>query len=57
MGICGSYMFEFSISKDMKKKDIMREVAVGKVTAHLCITLRAALHLEAGPIWWYDFFD
>jgi hypothetical protein len=57
MGICGSYMFEFSISKDMKKKDIMREVAVGKVTAHLCLTLRAALHLEAGPIWWYDFFD
>jgi hypothetical protein len=34
-------MFEFSVSKDMKKKkeDIIREVAVGKVAAHLCLTL------------------
>jgi len=34
------YIFEFSVSEDMKnKKDILREVAVGKVTAHLCLTL------------------
>jgi hypothetical protein len=26
MVICGSYMFEFSVSKDMKKKDLIREV-------------------------------
>jgi hypothetical protein len=39
MVICGSYIFEFSVSKDMKKKDIIREVAVGKVAAHLCLTL------------------
>jgi hypothetical protein len=39
MVICGSYMFEFSVSKDMKEKDIIREVAVGKVAAHLCLTL------------------
>ena len=32
-------MFEFSDSKDMKKKDIIKEVAVGKVAAHLCRTL------------------
>ena len=33
-------MFEFNASKDMKKKkDITREVAVGKVAAHLCLTL------------------
>ena len=32
-------MFEFSVSKDMKKKDIIREVAIGKVAAHLCLTL------------------
>jgi hypothetical protein len=39
MVICGSYMFEFSVSKDVKKKDIIREVAVGEVAAHLCLTL------------------
>ena len=38
MVICGSYMFEFSISKDMKNKDIIREVVVGKAAAHLCLT-------------------
>ena len=31
MVICGSYMFEFNINKNMKKMDIIREVAVGKV--------------------------
>jgi hypothetical protein len=43
MVICGSYMHKFSVSKDMEKKmnnDIRRkEVAVGKVVAHLCLTL------------------
>jgi hypothetical protein len=39
MVICESYMCEFSVSKNMKKKDIIREVAVGKVVAHLCLTL------------------
>jgi hypothetical protein len=39
MVICANYMFEFSDSKDMEKNDIMREVAVGKVAAHLCLTL------------------
>ena len=32
-------MFEFSVSKGMKKKDIIREVVVGKAAAHLCLTL------------------
>ena len=32
-------MFECSVSKDMDKKDIIREVVVGKVVAHLCLTL------------------
>ena len=42
MIIFGSYMHEFSVSKDMKKinNDKRRkEVAVGKVAAHLCLTL------------------
>jgi hypothetical protein len=39
MVICGSYIFEFSVSKDMKKEDAKREVAVGKVVAHLCLAL------------------
>ena len=42
MVICKSYMHEFSVSKDMKKinNDKRRkEVAVGKVAAHLCLTL------------------
>ena len=38
MVICGSYV-EFSVNKDTKQKDIIREVAVGKVTTHLCLTL------------------
>ena len=32
-------MFEFNVSKDMKKKDRIREVVVGKVATHLCLTL------------------
>jgi phosphopantetheinyl transferase (holo-ACP synthase) len=39
---CGSYMHEFSVSKDMEKINNdkrRREVAVGKVAAHLCLTL------------------
>jgi hypothetical protein len=43
MVICGSYMHEFSVSKDMKKKmsndKRRKEAAVGKVAAHLCLTL------------------
>ena len=32
-------MSEFSGSKDMKRKDIIREVAVGKAAARLYLTL------------------
>ena len=32
-------MFEFSISKDMKKKNITRKVTVRKIATHLCLTL------------------
>ena len=33
-------MFEFSVSKDMKEKyDTIRDVAIGKVAAHSCLTL------------------
>ena len=44
MVICGSYMHEYSVSKDMKKKKLTmikrrKEVAVGKVAAHFCLTL------------------
>jgi hypothetical protein len=42
MVICGSYMHEFSVNKDMKKNDYDKRrkgVAVGKVAAHLCLTL------------------
>jgi hypothetical protein len=38
MIICGSYMFEFSVSKD-----IVKEVAVGKVATHLCLTITIKL--------------
>jgi hypothetical protein len=33
MVICGIHKFEISVSKDMNKKDIIREVAIGKATA------------------------
>ena len=43
MVICGSCMHAFSVSKDMKKyfNNVERgkEVAVGKVAVHLCLTL------------------
>ena len=40
MIICESCIFEFNVGKDMKKKkDIIREVAVGKVATHLCLAL------------------
>jgi hypothetical protein len=49
MIIFESYMFEFSVYKDMKKNKnkhiyiyiyiYIRKVAVGKVTTHLCLTL------------------
>jgi hypothetical protein len=32
-------MFKFSVSKVMKEKDIIREVVVGKLAAHLCLTI------------------
>jgi hypothetical protein len=38
MVICGSYMFEFSVSKDMKKI-YNKGVAIGKVVALLRLTL------------------
>jgi hypothetical protein len=38
MVIYGSYMFECGVGKDIKK-DIVREVVVGKVAKHLCPTL------------------
>jgi hypothetical protein len=41
MVICGSYMHEFSVRKDMEKKinndKRRKKVAVGKVTMHLCL--------------------
>ena len=46
-------MFEFSISKDMNKKDIIRKVAVGKVAAHLCLTLiikESKINVEHGRV-------
>jgi hypothetical protein len=30
-------MFEFSISKDMKIWDIIKEVTIGKIAAHICV--------------------
>jgi hypothetical protein len=45
MVIHGSYMFEFSVSKDMRKKKkkkeevVIHEVAVGRVAAQSCLTL------------------
>jgi hypothetical protein len=39
MAICGSYMHEFSVSKDMRNDERRKEVVVGKVVAHLCLTL------------------
>ena len=39
MVICESYMFEFSVSEDVEKKDIIKEVVVGKVAIHLNLTL------------------
>jgi hypothetical protein len=32
-------MLEFSVSKGMRRNGMIREVAVGKVAAHLCLTL------------------
>jgi len=42
MVIRGSYMHELSVSTDMRKSNNdkgRREVVVGKVAAHLCLTL------------------
>jgi len=46
-------MFEFSGSEDMKKKDIIREVAVWKVATRLCLTLimkELKISLEHGRV-------
>jgi hypothetical protein len=53
MIIRGSYMFESSVSKDLKKKDIIRKVAVGKVVAHLHLTLivkESKISVEQGRV-------
>ena len=42
MVMSGSYMHEFSVSKDMEKIDNdkrRKEVVVGKLQEHLCLTL------------------
>jgi hypothetical protein len=43
MVICGSHVHKFGVSKDMKNKFIndkrKRDMVVGKVVAHLCLTL------------------
>ena len=46
-------MFEFGIRKNMKKEGIIREVAIGKVAAHLCHTLIAKelrINVEQGRV-------
>ena len=46
-------MFEFSINTEMEKKDVIREVAVGKVAAHLCLTLvvkELKINVEQGKV-------
>ena len=39
MVICGSYMFECSVNKDMKQKGYNKGGAIGKVAAQVCLTL------------------
>ena len=39
MVICGSYMFEFNVNKDMKSMLHKKGGGVGKVAAHFCLTL------------------
>ena len=42
MVICGSHMHNFNVSKDMKKINNdkrRRDMVVGKVVTHLCLTL------------------
>jgi hypothetical protein len=46
-------MFEFSVSKDMKKKDIIRKEVIGKVATHLCLTLivkELKINVELGRV-------
>ena len=53
MVICGSYMFEANVSKHMRKNDVIREVAVGNVVAHLCLTLvvkKPKISVEQGRV-------
>ena len=53
MIICGSYMFEFKVSKDMKNKDIIRLMALGKIVAHLYLTpivKKSKINVEQGRV-------
>jgi len=53
MVICGSYMFEFSVSKNMKKCFTWRERIVGKVATHLCLILivkKLKINIEHGKV-------
>ena len=46
-------MFEFSVSKDMKERITGREVAVGKLVTHLCLTLiikESKISVEQGRV-------
>ena len=46
-------MFEFSVSKDMNPCFIGREVTVGKVVAHLCLTqIVKELKISVGKVGW-----
>ena len=48
MVICEKYLFVFNVSKD-----VTREVASGKVAAHLCLTLMVAelkISVEQGKV-------
>ena len=60
MVLCRSYMHEFSVCKDMKKDNKKnnnikkgKEVAVGKVAAHLCLTqMMKVLKIMLNMIGW-----
>ena len=46
-------MFKFSVSKEMKNMDIIREMAIGKVATHLCLTLiinKLKISIEHGRV-------
>jgi hypothetical protein len=39
MVVCGSYIFAFSVSKDMKEKDIIREAVVAPLYLTLLVRI------------------